>query len=81
MQLTTALNRLKIFIFLFWNLFKVAVLLESEGVFYKSCGICRGVKHTRINADENLSTGEYAAEFQCLRCGAIGKTTEQWSKV
>jgi hypothetical protein len=71
--------RTKIFIRLVYLLFSTAILQKHHGVFYKSCGFCKGVRHTKLSYLED-DIGNYESEFKCSQCGAIGKTKEKWIK-
>jgi hypothetical protein len=71
--------KLRIFIRLTYLLFQTALLAKRTGVFYKSCSLCQGAVHTKIDSQEDLE-GNYNAKFQCKKCGAIGTLHEKWEK-
>lgn len=70
------LIRIRIFLRIVSLLFSTVVLKKSHGLFYKTCELCDGVTHTKLQSDH--SNGVYTAKFKCKKCGAVGDLKEEW---
>jgi hypothetical protein len=72
--------KVRVFFKLVFGMFLLIFFNAKRGIFYKSCGFCQGVKHTKLESHEDLQEGNYDAKFKCNTCGAIGTLHEQWRK-
>jgi hypothetical protein len=70
--------KMRIFFRLVYLMFTTVVIGKPLGVFIKTCGLCEGFMHTRLESSDDKK-GNYNAKFQCERCGAIGDLQEHWS--